>query len=803
MNCIYRSIWNEKSGTFVAAAENTSSAGKKTSSRKAGAGGEALFALKVLSICLAIGFCVTVYAAPVGGVVAAGSASIASAAGTTTITQTTQNTVINWQSFNIGATEGVLFLQPNVNSVALNRVLGGDPSSILGSLSSNGKVFLINPNGILFGKGAAVNVGGLVASTLNMTDSGFMSGNYKLSGEKGGTILNQGTIHADGGYVALLGASVSNEGVISARLGTVALAAGSGVTLDVVGDGLLNVTVNQGAVNALVQNGGLIRADGGQVLLSAQSAGSLLQNAVNNSGVIQAQTIENHNGTIRLLAGMQNGTVNVGGTIDASAPQGGNGGFIETSAAHVKIASDAKITTSATLGLTGTWLIDPLDFNIGGLSTDNISGATLSALLVTNSVTINTATGPDATVPGTPPITTLNTATAGNGDINVNQAVSWTASSSPTTLTLNAVRDVNVNAAITATNGNLVACCGRDVNVNAAITTVNGSVLFGAGRNVNMSAAMTTTDGNIEMCAAQDINISAKVTLTRGSSIPAQSLGLPLGLVLSAGNGGTGPGVAGGTVIFAPGTPPVTVTGPNAPVTIIYNPVSYTSPTDYSGHFTLTGGSALSERMLVFADGGDKIYDGTSTTTLTGLKGGPAGVTLVAGAGSSATFETPEVGTDKLVTFTGYTLGGADASKYALPASCCGPVVAKTTANITATPAPTPAPTIAPTPAPTPAPTIAPTPAPTPPPTQALEFPLPVFPPKAPPDVVPPVTPLPWPTTLVFLTTPPELVTVAPPAPPVPQVLPPPEVIVPPPVIVVIPPPVYVAPVRPPKQDRN
>ena len=150
--------------------------------------------------------------------------------------------------------------------------------------------------------------------------------------------------------MALLGANVSNEGVISARLGTVALAAGNAITLDVAGDGLLNVTVNQGAVNALVQNGGLIQADGGQVLLTAQAAGNLLQSAVNNTGVIQAQTIENHNGTIKLLGDMQSGTVNVGGTLDASAPNGGNGGFIETSAAHVKLADNAIVTTRAAQG---------------------------------------------------------------------------------------------------------------------------------------------------------------------------------------------------------------------------------------------------------------------------------------------------------------------------------------------------------------------------------------------------------------------------------------------------------------------
>jgi len=336
MNCTYRSIWNDTTGTFVAVSENAKSAGKKSSSCTSAKHASAHFTRQALAVSVMLSFGANVYALPAGGVVAAGSANISSAAGNTTITQSTQNAAINWQSFNIARGEAVRFVQPNSNSVALNRVLGSDPSSILGSLSANGKVFLVNPNGILFGKGASVNVGGLVASTLNITDSDFMAGSYKFSGTGSGTVLNQGTINADGGYVALLGANVGNDGIISAKLGTVALAAGTAVTLDVAGDGLLNVTVNQGAVNALVQNGGLIQADGGQVLLTAQAAGSLLQSAVNNTGVIQAQTIQNHNGTIRLLGDMQSGTVTISGTLDASGTGAGQtGGNVTVTGHHV------------------------------------------------------------------------------------------------------------------------------------------------------------------------------------------------------------------------------------------------------------------------------------------------------------------------------------------------------------------------------------------------------------------------------------------------------------------------------------
>ncbi len=435
MNRIYRLIWSSKIGALVVVSENAKSAVKTGSSRRSMTGTVLRLILSALAIPLVMSYGTNVSALPVGGVVTAGNGGISSSGAGTTITQTTPNMVINWQSFNIGRTETVRFVQPGSSSVALNRVVGENPSSIFGTLSANGKVFLLNPNGILFGQGASVNVGGLVASTLGITDSNFMAGNYTFVGNSSGVILNQGSVNADGGFVALLGATVSNEGVISAKLGTVALAVGNAVTLDLAGDGLLNVTVNQGAVNALAQNGGVILANGGNVLMTARSAGELLPGVVNNTGVIYAQTIENHNGTIRLMGDMQNGTVKVGGTLDASAPEGGNGGFIETSAAHVKVADNATITTRSAQGASGNWLIDPQDFTIG--TGGDIAGSTLSGNLVTSNITILSTAG----------------AVSGNGDINVNEAVTWTPTPNPTTLTLNGVRNVNVNAAITATGG--------------------------------------------------------------------------------------------------------------------------------------------------------------------------------------------------------------------------------------------------------------------------------------------------------------------------------------------------------------
>ncbi|WP_277923238.1 filamentous hemagglutinin N-terminal domain-containing protein [Sphingomonas sp. CARO-RG-8B-R24-01] len=611
---------------------------------------------------------------PTGGSVTAGSANIATGANSVTVTQSSHAAALNWQSFDIAAGNSVNFVQPDSNSVALNRVVGPDPSQILGNLNANGKVFLVNPNGVVFGAGSQVNVGGLVASTLNIADADFMAGKYKFSGSGTGSVLNQGTITAaDGGYVALLGGRVANDGTISARLGTVALAGGEAITLDVAGDGLLNVVVDAGTVGALVRNGGLIRANGGTVLMTTQGAGTLLGTVVNNSGVVEARTIDTRGGTIKLLGDMQNGTVNLAGSLDASAPDGGNGGFVETSAASVTISDAAHVSTLSPAGATGLWLIDPQDFIIG--AGGNISGATLSAMLVTNSVTISTLPTGTVTTPGTPPTTAIGTTAPGNGDIIVNDAVAWTATPSTTTLRLNADRDVVFNNSVSATNGNIVACCGRDVVVNAALTTTNGSILLNAGRNVNVLAAITTTDGNIALCAGVDAFIAASVTLTRGSTIPAQSLGLQPGLLIIAGASGTGPGVGGGTLTFAPGTAPVTVTGPNAAVMINYNPVSYSAPTDYSGFFTLSLGATVAQRMLVFP-GSTKVADGTTTASLAGFNGTtvtglPAGVTLVAGADASATYDTASAGTNIGITFSGYSLAGANAGQYALAGSCC------------------------------------------------------------------------------------------------------------------------------------
>jgi filamentous hemagglutinin family protein len=197
LNHIFRLVWSQVLGCWVAVAENSRGRGK-SASRK----------LVAATLLLAGA---TALAGPLGGQVTAGSAGIAQSGSTTTITQTSQNVALNWNSFNVGATETVNFMQPGASSLAVNRILDTSGSQIMGRLNANGQVFLINPNGVLFGAGAQVNVGGIVASTLDF-NSASSNTNLRLFGGNGtGSVVNQGSINAaNGGYVALLGNRVSN-----------------------------------------------------------------------------------------------------------------------------------------------------------------------------------------------------------------------------------------------------------------------------------------------------------------------------------------------------------------------------------------------------------------------------------------------------------------------------------------------------------------------------------------------------------------------------------------------------------------
>ncbi|MDB5764467.1 MAG: hypothetical protein JWQ21_3462 [Herminiimonas sp.] len=293
---------------------------------------------------------------PSGGTVVGGAATVSQDAQRQVINQGTSRAVIDWQNFSIGAGNSVLINQPNASSIMLNRVVGGNPSTILGSLSANGQVFLVNPFGVYFGAGASVDVGGLIATTMNIRNDDFMAGNYIFSRDASSAarreVINAGVLKArEGGYVVLAGDYAANSGVIQARLGTAALASGSKMTLDIKGDSLINFTVNEKTVAELsgVENSGQIMADGGRAIMTAAVARGLATGSVNNSGLVQAETAVEREGAIYLSA--DGGNTLVSGKLDASGnATGQKGGVVNVLGDKVALIDSAVIDASGDAG---------------------------------------------------------------------------------------------------------------------------------------------------------------------------------------------------------------------------------------------------------------------------------------------------------------------------------------------------------------------------------------------------------------------------------------------------------------------
>jgi len=363
-NRFYRLVWSTVHRCWVAVAEGTRSHGKGGARRRAAAVLAGSLAMTAAASAASAG-APPANALPTGMQLVSGQAGVNVQGSSMTVSQSTQQAILNWQGFNIGANAQVRFNQPDAGAVALNRVVGGEASAIFGKLSSNGKVFLVNPQGVLFGASAQVDVGGLVASSLGITDQSFLSGSYRFSGSAAGAVRNEGRINAAGGVVALLAPAVANSGSISAQGGSVALAAGNAVGLDFRGDGLITVRVEQGALDALAENKGLLQADNGQVLLTARAADALARSTVNNAGVVQARGLVADGGTIRLVG---DGLVQAG-RLDASSShgQGGSvtvaGGFVALDGAvradgvrggSVAVTAAGDLSAAAALSASGT-----------------------------------------------------------------------------------------------------------------------------------------------------------------------------------------------------------------------------------------------------------------------------------------------------------------------------------------------------------------------------------------------------------------------------------------------------------------
>ena len=513
-------------------------------------------------ILLALSLGGTACAMPTGGQIQSGQGAIAQNGKTMTVTQQSGKMAVDWTQFNIARDEAVKFAQPGRDAVALNRITGGQKSVIDGALSANGNLLLVNPNGVVFSKTATVDVGSLVASTAQLNDPFMKSfagstANLNLTIGEGNTsaILNEGTITAQGGLVALHAAQVENTGTISNPGGTVALAAAKQLTLSPDSDGKLNYAVDGELAQAKALNSGRIQADGGYVVMTAKSAQDLLGTVVNNTGTIEAKTLRKDEKGQILLDGGKSGQVEVNGTLDASGMEDGqsagsikvigqktivhdntnliaqgnvDGGKIETSGDVLNLGDGLTIDASGVKGKHGEWLLDPLEILIqdeqplqaaGDQSLPTVNGgketqityndppsATQNADATYSSTTwIKTSKITDILNAGTD-VTIQAASTSQAASITVNSAIKPKVKEDrEATLTLEAQRNVTINKEIAADKdgGKLNVKLNSDTDgdgvgaviINADISTNGGFFTSGSGGTVTIKVQNGTANG--------------------------------------------------------------------------------------------------------------------------------------------------------------------------------------------------------------------------------------------------------------------------------------------------------------------
>ena len=310
-----------------------------------------------------------VHAGPAGGNVVGGSGTINHSGLTTNINQLTPAMAIDWNSYNVNANEIVNYIQPDASSISLNRILGNSASQIHGQINANGQVVLVNTNGIFFSPTASVNVGGLLASGLNIDPVDFMNGEYVFSSidADNGAIINSGILNASlGGSISLLGKQVTNNGLISANLGAVNLAAGKEAVLTFDNQGLMGIKISREilqdelGVDPAVLNNGEITAEGGRVLLTASQSQDIFSQAVNSNGIEQATSVVvNADGSFTLGSGAD--VVNTG-AVDVSTTDNNAGKVVMlgenvTSSGVVKADSINANGGEVELHATGTTLL--------------------------------------------------------------------------------------------------------------------------------------------------------------------------------------------------------------------------------------------------------------------------------------------------------------------------------------------------------------------------------------------------------------------------------------------------------------
>ena len=296
---------------------------------------------------------------PTGNVVESGQVKISQSSTTMNVNQSSNNAVISWNTFNLGSQATVNFNQPSSSSNTLNRVRSNDPSRIYGNLNANGNLFFINPNGVLFGNGARVNVEGLVATTMNMANNDFNQQNYNFNSSSNSTssIINYGTINSN--YVALISTNVKNSGEINTK-SDLALVSGSNAKLAISSNGKLSVNVSNSTLENLVENSGTLKSENGQILIKSSAAKSLVASTINSPS--QKKKLISQNGVIKLVSNTgtlkaknikidagENGRVVSSGKIDVSSDNS-KAGKIEITGKEISIQSGSNILAKGANG---------------------------------------------------------------------------------------------------------------------------------------------------------------------------------------------------------------------------------------------------------------------------------------------------------------------------------------------------------------------------------------------------------------------------------------------------------------------
>lgn len=556
-NC-YKIIFSKRLGALVAVGENATSSSKTAS----GEGARHVMAGLMLT-CMIAGNTyaqsnVAANSLPQGGTVSSGAAAISANSAQMTIKQHTDKASISWNSFNIGSSAAVNIIQPNAQSVLLNRVTGNDPSQIFGKLSANGQVILLNPNGIVFGNNGSVTASSFTASTFGLTDSNFDQNIYKYS-RNGSTsaVVNQGKIQvAAGNFVALIGATVTNEGQIIAPQSHVIMAAAETVTLppntrltasqpspNSIGVALsqkVRLELEPASINATVNNtsSGVILTEGGQVLMQAAALSDAVA-SITHSGQIDTTGVQG--GRVYLQA--EGGNIKVDGRIKANSTLKGaldsqltggsiiigrdedtgnlakatdvsgsiiesQGGFVETSGNYL---NTKNISVKA-----ADWLLDPTEITIvaSNTPTTNVASATsggTNTFQFTNATRVDTSEVLKADIEaainqGTNvTIESRHGPSFGAGNITIATALNFNnTGSTDATLKLSAVNGItqNAGASITATGSKLVHVImdaqgkygGQDVNdVNSKGITLNSTITTNG--SVTMTGISKNTSG--------------------------------------------------------------------------------------------------------------------------------------------------------------------------------------------------------------------------------------------------------------------------------------------------------------------